>query len=111
MHLAYADERFDAVIAANVIHLLDDPLKAMAELDRVCKPGGKIIIPTYLNRDDEKGKTSGFAKVVGKAGADFKRQFTLSSYQQFFSEAGYQNVTCKMIDGRVPCAVAVITKG
>ena len=111
MHLAYADERFDAVIAANVIHLLDEPLKAMAELDRVCKPGGKIIIPTYLNRDDEKGKTSGFAKVVGKAGADFKRQFTLSSYQQFFSEAGYQNVTCKMIDGRVPCAVAVITKG
>lgn len=49
------------------------------------------------------------AKVVGKAGADFKRQFTLSSYQQFFAEAGYQNVTYKMIDGRVPCAVAVIS--
>lgn len=26
-----------------------------------------------------------------------------------FAEAGYHNVTYKMIDGRVPCAVAVIS--
>lgn len=43
-------------VAANVIHLLDDPYKAIAELDRVCKRGGKIIIPTYLNKNC-KGKT------------------------------------------------------
>ena len=110
MHLDYADGSFDTVIAANVIHLLDEPLKAMVELDRVCKPDGKIIIPTYMNRENEKGKTSSFAKVVGKAGANFKRQFTLSSYQQFFAQAGYHNVTYKMIDGRVPCAIAVIKK-
>ena len=110
MHLAYANGSFDTVIAANVIHLLDEPMKALAELTRVCRPDGKIIIPTYMNRENEKGRTSGFAKVVGKAGADFKRQFTLSSYQQFFAEAGYHNVTYKMIDGRVPCAIAVIKK-
>jgi hypothetical protein len=63
-----------------------------------------------MNRENEKGKTNGFAKVVGKAGADFKRQFTLSSYRQFFAEAGYHNVTYKMIDGGVPCAIAVIKK-
>jgi hypothetical protein len=28
----------------------------------------------------------------------------------FTSEAGYHNVTYKMIDGRVPCAVAIIKK-
>ena len=110
MHLAYVDGSFDTVIAANVIHLLDEPLKAMVELDRVCKPDGKIIIPTYMNRENEKGKTSSFAKVVGKAGANFKRQFTLSSYQQIFAQAGYHNVTYKMIDGRVPYAIAVIKK-
>lgn len=30
-----ADGLFDKVIAANVIHLLDEPLKALAALDRV----------------------------------------------------------------------------
>ena len=97
LHLDYPDALFSKVVAANVIHLLDEPMKALAELDRVCKPGGQ-----------DGGKSSGFAKIVGKAGADFKRQFTFSSYQQFFAEAGYQNVTYKMIEGRVPCAIAII---
>ena len=108
MHLDYADGQFDKVIAANVIHLLDEPHIALAELDRVCKPGGQIIIPTYINREKNKGKTSWIATVIGKAGADFKRQFTFDSYRQFFAEAGYENVSYKMIDGRMPCAVAML---
>ena len=110
MHLDYPDARFDKVIAANVIHLLDDPLKAFAELDRVCKPGGQIIIPTYINHEKNKGKTSWIATVIDKAGADFKRQFTFESYKQFFSEAGYTQATNKLIDGRMPCAMAIIVK-
>ncbi len=69
MALEYPDASFDKVVAANVIHLLDEPIKAVKELDRVCKVGGSIIIPTYMNRDSS-GSTSGFAKTVGKAGAD-----------------------------------------
>ncbi len=110
LHLDYPDESFDKVVAANVIHLLDEPLKALSELDRVCRKGGSIIIPTYMNREKGEGKTSGFAAAVGKAGADFKRQFTFSSYQQFFAEAGYKDASFKMIEGRVPCAVAELSK-
>ena len=110
LHLDYPDESFDKVVAANVIHLLDEPLKALSELDRVCRKGGSIIIPTYMNREKGEGKTSGFATAVGKAGADFKRQFTFSSYQQFFAEAGYKDASFKMIEGRVPCAVAELSK-
>ena len=110
LHLDYPDESFDKVVAANVIHLLDEPLKALSELDRVCRNGGSIIIPTYMNREKGEGKTSGFATAVGKAGADFKRQFTFSSYQQFFAEAGYKDASFKMIEGRVPCAVAELSK-
>ena len=109
MKLDFDDNSFDIVIAANVIHLLDDPIKAINELDRVCKENGKIIIPTYMNKD-EKGNTSGFAKRIGKAGANFKRQFTYDSYKDFFNELGYKNVEYKMINGRVPCCVALIKK-
>jgi len=109
MKLDFDNNSFDIVIAANVIHLLDDPINAINELDRVCKGNGKIIIPTYMNKDD-KGNTSGFAKRVGKAGADFKRQFTYDSYKEFFNELGYRNVEYTMINGKVPCCVAVIKK-
>ena len=105
--LNYPDNSFDAVVAGNVIHLLDQPMKALQELDRVCRPGGRLIIPTYMNRDSA-GKTSGFASAVGKAGADFKRQFTVESYRQFFLDAGYDDVTVQFAEGRIPCAVAVM---
>ena len=103
------DGAFDKVVAGNVIHLLDEPLKALGELNRVFRDGGQLIIPTYMNRD-RKGKTSTFASAVGKAGADFKRQFTLDSYRQFFLDAGYRDVRIALADGRIPCAVAVMTK-
>ncbi len=107
--LGYPNGSFDAVVAGNVIHLLDNPMKALAELDRVCKTGGRLIIPTYMNRDG-KGNTSGFATAVGKAGADFKRQFTVESYRQFFLDAGYGDVSIQLAEGRIPCAVAVMRK-
>lgn len=107
--MPYPDEAFYKVVAANVIHLLDDPYKALSELNRVCKPGGRLIIPTYMNRE-KTGEASGFSKAIGKAGADFKRQFTFSSYSQFFTDAGYQVISCRLIKGRVPCAVAVVDR-
>ena len=47
---------------------------------------------------------------VGKAGADFKRQFTVDSYRHFFLDAGYSDVQIILADGRIPCAVAVMKK-
>ena len=89
LNLPFADEEFDAV-----------------ELDRVCRRGGKLIIPTYVNKD----KAKGFDKVIDKAGADFRQDFTYETYRAFFAGAGYRKFRTKLIDGRVSCAVAVITK-
>ena len=100
--------RFDKVVAGNVIHLLPDPEKALAELERVVKSGGKIIIPTYINMSK---KSAGSAvKFVEFLGADFKKQFDLESYKSFFIEMGYDNVEYYVVDGRMPCAIAVMKK-
>ncbi len=106
LKLPFPDESFDVVIAANVIHLLDDPYKALSELDRVCRPGGKLIIPTYVNKE----KAKGFDKTIDKAGANFRQDFTYESYREFLAGAGFVKSRTKLIDGRVPCAVAVIFK-
>ena len=107
-HLDYADNRFNKVVAGNVIHLLGDPNAAVAELFRVCKPCGKVIIPTYINIYSD--KLSFLAKLLGKAGANFKRQFDFESYKEFFSKAGYKDVTFHVVEGKMPCAIAVIKK-
>ena len=40
LQLRYPDESFDMVVAANVLHLLEEPYWALSELNRVCQPGG-----------------------------------------------------------------------
>lgn len=73
--MKYPNESFDVVVAANVIHLLDEPYKALAELDRVCRKKGRVIIPTYMN-EKSNGRTNGISSAIGKAGDDFKREFS-----------------------------------
>ncbi|MBO4878049.1 MAG: class I SAM-dependent methyltransferase [Ruminococcus sp.] len=104
MSLNCPDDHFDKVVAGNVIHLLDDPEGAVRELVRVCRPGGKIIIPTYINIGHRTHE------MLSKTGLEFKRSFDVDTYKEFFAGAGYENVSYFVIDGKVPCEVAVITK-
>ena len=107
MHINCRDERFDKVVAGNVIHLLDDSYGAVRELLRVCKTGGKVIIPTYVNAEKPSGSIAADAlKVVG---VDFKKEFTYESYKQFFADGGFDAVF-DIVDGRMSCAIAIIEK-
>ena len=108
MQIKCRDARFDKVVAGNVIHLLTDPAGALKELERVVKPGGMIIIPTYINMAK---KSAGIVvKVLEKLGLHFERDFDLESYRKFFADLGYEDVEYHVVDGRMPCAVAVIRK-
>lgn len=103
------DGRFDKVVAGNVIHLLPDPAAAVNELLRVCRPGGKVIIPTYISL--QRKNHSGLAgKLVGLAGVKFNNDFTLESYRQFFAELGYPDAEITVVNGNFSCAVAVLEK-
>ena len=109
MKLNCKAEVFDKVVAGNVIHLLDSPYKALEELMRVCKRGGKVIIPTYINNEN-KEKPNLFVLLLKKFGADFKEQFDFNSYKEFFKKIYSTEVEYILIEGKMPCAIAVITK-
>ena len=46
--IAYADGYFDKVLAPYVISVVPDPDKAMAEIARVCRPGGTVIVVNHF---------------------------------------------------------------
>ncbi len=107
--LDFKDSSFDKVLAANVIHLLDEPQAGLKELVRTCRSGGKIIIPTYISKNPQ-GKENAFVRMLRKIGLVVGQKFTFSSYKQFFLDAGFKNVEYIKADGRIPCAIAVISK-
>lgn len=109
MKLEYENASFDKVVAGNVIHLLDEPYLALDELLRVCKDGGAVIIPTYVNNENA-GRPSFFIRLLEKFGADFKKQFNLESYKKFFEDTQIADIDYKLIGGKMPCAIAIIKK-
>lgn len=47
-NLGFDAHTFDVVIAMYVVSVVDDPLQVVAEMRRVCKPGGKLVIVNHF---------------------------------------------------------------
>jgi phosphatidylethanolamine/phosphatidyl-N-methylethanolamine N-methyltransferase len=46
--LEFADAQFDYVVAFHLISVVSDPVQAMKEMIRVCKPGGVIVLINHF---------------------------------------------------------------
>lgn len=103
------DGSFDTVIAGNVLHLLPEPEKAVRELWRVTAPGGRLILPTYLQ-----GKTGaaygGMIKIYQGVGFHYEYAFTPETYREFLERLELAPVTVEVIPGRLPEGIAVLEK-
>ncbi len=100
---------FDAVIAANVLHLLPSPEQAVRELWRVTAPGGRLLLPTYLQ-----GKTGAaygaVIKIYQGVGFHYEHAFTPETYRTFLERLNLGRVTVEVISGRLPVGLAVLQK-
>ena len=100
---------YDAVIAANVLHLLPDPAPAARELWRVTAPGGRLILPTYLQ-----GKTGAacgaMIKIYHGVGFHYEYAFTPETYREFLEGLELAPVELKVISGGVPEGIAVLER-
>lgn len=48
--LDFPDNSFDTVAAMHVLSVVPEPEKVMAEIARVCRPGGKVVITNHFAR-------------------------------------------------------------
>jgi len=46
--MSFPDARFDKVVAMYVVSVVPDPRRLVAEMRRVCKPGGEILIVNHF---------------------------------------------------------------
>ena len=107
--LSDPDGSFDAVIAANVLHLLLQPEQAARELWRVAAPGGRLILPTYLQ--GRAGTAYGtMIKIYQGVGFHYEHAFTPETYRRFLENLNLAPVTVEVIPGRLPEGIALLEK-
>jgi phosphatidylethanolamine/phosphatidyl-N-methylethanolamine N-methyltransferase len=49
--LSFPDESFETVVAMYVMTVVPDPEKVMRELERVCAPGGEVILVNHFSQE------------------------------------------------------------
>ena len=107
--LSDPDGAFDAVIAANVLHLLPEPELAVRELWRVTAPGGRLILPTFLQ--GKVGAAYGaMIKIYQGVGFHYEYAFTPETYREFLERLELGPVTVEVIDGKVPEGIGILEK-
>lgn len=91
---------FDAVVAANVLHLVPDLPGALAALRRVVKPGGQVIVPTFCH--DETALSWVVSRALAVTGFPGHRRFTAKSLQQAVEDAGVRVTRTETLPGLLP---------
>ncbi len=100
------DDTYDVVIAGNVLHLLTNPQGAVKEMYRVLKPGGRLLLPTFTNKNSARLLIG----IYKKLGFDPAANYSPSEYKKMLEDCGLGRVRTKLIKGLVPCCYAVIEK-
>jgi len=64
--LSFENASFDVVAAMHIVSVVPEPERVMAEMARVCRPGGKIVITNHFARQ------TGFLSVLERLSAPFE---------------------------------------
>ena len=86
--LPYADQSFDVVIVSNALHIVPQPEKALAEIRRVLKDDGVLIVPTFTHAGNSfSGKVKAFFMQL--AGFPLRSKWTSEEYLKFLEQNGW----------------------
>lgn len=97
------DNTYDVSMAGNVLHLLEEPEKAVRELCRVTKQGGRVILPTFMAKN-----SNPLIKIYTLLGYRAFASYTMESYEKMLKDCGCGRVKVTKISGLVPVAFGVI---
>ena len=88
--LSFPDQRFDAVIISNALHIMPDPETVLKNIRRVLKPGGSLIAPNYTHGHIGNSTWNLNAMVLKWIGFETYAKWTPEQYVQFISNNGFK---------------------
>lgn len=85
--LPFPADHFDLVVAFEIVEHLHDPAAFLAELDRVLKPSGLLIIstPNRLYYTEERGEINPF----------HEREFTYTEFDELLGRFAHRSILCE----------------
>jgi ubiquinone/menaquinone biosynthesis C-methylase UbiE len=98
--LPYGAGEFDAVVAANVLHLVPDLPVALRALRNVITPGGSLVVPTFCH--DETKASWLVSRLLAVSGFPGHRRFTMRSLRKALEDNGLQVVHTELLPGLIP---------
>ena len=102
-NLPFDENSFDVVLIANALHVMENPEKALEEIDRVLKDKGLLIAPNFVNH--KKGLVSSIWSCLLKiAGVKFEHQWSTEEYKAFLEKNGWKVKNCKEMRARISMA-------
>ncbi len=100
LHLELPDEHVDAVILANLLHLLPDPRAALSEARRVLRPGGALLAPTFCHGQGLLAHTT--SRLLGMTGFPVVSRFRDEQVDALVAEAGFPVIEARWFEGLLP---------
>jgi phosphatidylethanolamine/phosphatidyl-N-methylethanolamine N-methyltransferase len=98
--LGFPDSSFDGVVAANLLHLLPQPSRALCEIHRVLRPGGVLCVPTFGHGQTSVSGVVSF--VLRRAGLPVATRFTQTTLRQLVVAAGFTVTREVVVPGVLP---------
>lgn len=106
-NLTFPDKSFDVVIASNLLHLLYEPEKPIAEVKRVMKDNGIFIAPTFCVGENTKSRV--ISTVAGKiSGFKIINNWSIRDFKVMLTNNGFNITKIVRIDGRFPLVYVVL---
>ncbi len=98
--LGFPAASFDAVVCANVLHLLPDLPGALAALQRVLRPGGKLVAPTFCHAETRTSRA--VSRVLALTGFPSQRRLSSRTLHEALESARFHVTRTEILPGLIP---------
>lgn len=99
---------FDTVVAANVLHLVEDLPGAIAALGRALRPGGRLLVPTSCYGASWSARAMGGLMTLGDL--PLRQHLTTAALAEAVAAAGMRVTRSETLPGWVPIAYVAAIK-